>query len=269
MKKANFAGVAMVMLLLGNWTQAWTPAGVCEIVNGSFEDDGPISDITAYEPNGWSDVNLPAGLFYGYVGMDWPTDGYYNLTIYSQWFETFEVNDIATVSQEVCLTDVNEIVFDVKLEKYWTDRWDPNKCTAVLLVDDAVVWESNSVGPDVRGDYYNQFYTVEDKYKDANSHKLSLGLRVNIAEELDDFYITQWDSIEFDPPCGGFDFLAADFNQDCYVNFADFAEFAQYWLKTVPPYIYDLFEDEDNVINELDLMVFADSWLASSYDEGQ
>ena len=33
----------MLMLFEAGWAQA----GICEIVNGSFEDDGPAGDITA------------------------------------------------------------------------------------------------------------------------------------------------------------------------------------------------------------------------------
>ena len=38
-------GATMLMLFDAGWAQV----GVCEIVNGSFEDDGPIGDIIAQE----------------------------------------------------------------------------------------------------------------------------------------------------------------------------------------------------------------------------
>ena len=51
MKTVKFFTVVMIMLVMAQLTQA----GVSSIVNGSFEDDGYISDITVKQPNGWSD----------------------------------------------------------------------------------------------------------------------------------------------------------------------------------------------------------------------
>ena len=261
MGKLRFVGVVMIAALVCNLAQG----EVCELVNGSFEYDGLISDIEVNEPNGWDDVNLPTGLFYGYVGTDWVTDANYNLTVYSQWYEDFEVNDTATVSQEVCFTGFNAIIFDLKLEKYLYSQWDPSKCSAVLLIDGAVVWESNDVGPDVAGEYYDQLYIIDGI--EEGMHKLSLGLRVNVSETLDDFYITHWDFIEFgDLPCDGYGYLLEDFSEDCYVNMKDLKMLADEWLKPVEPdNKYNLFGD-DTVIDFRDFAIFADAWLSSSYD---
>ena len=257
MKKITFITAVMGMLLLAGHARG----GICEIVNGSFEDDGVIDDITAEDPNGW-DVNLPGpGKFGGYVKTEWPTDGGFNLTLYSVYYGSFDVNDMAMVSQEVCLTGVNEIVFDLKLETYYGDPWDPNKCSAVLLIDDDVVWESNSIGTDVRDEYPNRICDVSDY---NGLHKLSLALRVNVAGKITDYYKAHWDFIEFDPNCGRFGFLPGDFNRDCYVDFPDFAMLANYWLEEAAPGEYDLVED--GIIDERDLKVFADNWLGSSYE---
>ena len=265
MRRVTFIAAAMVVLLFAGWAQA----EVCFIVNGSFEDDGWIDDITLKEPNGW-DVNLPADKFSGYVHTEWVTDEIYNLTLYSEWV-AFEVNDMATLSQEVCLTDVNYITFDLKLDTFFGPPpsigtvWDPNKCTAVLLIDGDVVWELNSVGSDARDEYYNQTYTVEDKYKVAGPNTLSFGMRVNVDGQLDDFYETQWDFIWFyDLPCRGGGLLAGDFDRDCYVDMKDLKMFTDVWLDEVDPNDkYNLFQDKldpNGIINFLDFAIFADSW---------
>ena len=106
-------GATMLMLSAAGWAQA----GVCEIVNGSFEDDGPIDDIIAQEPNGW-DVNVPSGQFTGKIEASWSTDSNFSLSLSSQWFTAFDANDAGTVSQDVFLDDVNEITFDLKLITY-------------------------------------------------------------------------------------------------------------------------------------------------------
>ena len=198
----NLIAIGATMLIL--FAAGWANAEVCEIVNGSFEDDGPISDITTQEPNGW-DVNVPSGQFTGKTDASWSTDGSFSLFVSSQWFKAFDANDAAILSQEVFLDDVNEITFDLKLNTYTGSGWDPNNATAVLMIDDEVVWEPNSASSDIRGEYIGQSYAVEDKYRDEKPHKLSFGLRINIDTEggFFEFYRVWWDSIECVIYCGG------------------------------------------------------------------
>jgi hypothetical protein len=259
MKSLIVTAIAAVMLSAVSSTRA----SVCEIVNGSFEDDGLIDNITVKEPNGW-DVNMPADKFSGYIHRDWTTTGNYNLTFSSNW-TTFAAGDMATVSQEVDLTDVNEVIFDIKLETDWL-AWDPSKCIAVLLIDDDIVWDSNSAGLVVSGAYPGQAYEVDNKYRDGNLHKLSLGIRLNTAGKIYQSYITHWDSIRCTVVCGGSGLLAGDFNCDCCVTFADFAMLANHWLEQNPPWLYDLVEN--GIVDMHDLGVFVDSWLDCSYIEG-
>jgi hypothetical protein len=47
----------------------------------------------------------------------------------------------------------------------------------------------------------------------------------------------------------------------CFVDFASFARFAEYWLETGVGLPADLFEDDDNIVNKLDLKVFVEEWL--------
>jgi len=171
-KSAIFIGTAMVTLLAGNLARAED----CNMINPSFEDDALINDIAIQEPNGWS-VDLLYDMFGGYVASNWSTDGPYSLTLHSEKRQ-YLAGDTARVSQQIDLIDVNYITFDVKLATvYASAPWDPNVCSAVLLIDDDVVWESNSVGSDVRGEYLDRVYVVEAKYKTEDLHILSLGMR--------------------------------------------------------------------------------------------
>lgn len=265
-EKVMVIGVMMVVLLAASQVHAED----CRIVNGSFEDDGRITDFIVKEPNGW-DVNLPAGKFAGYVYRDWVTHGIYNLTLYSNR-ANFASGDIATVSQQVNLAAVNEVTFDLKLA---TDGsiWNPNRCTAVVLIDGDAVWESNSVGLDVRGEYLDQAYTVDEKYKDGLPHILSLGMRVNVAEKLWERYYTYWDSIGCTLYCGGGALLTGDFNRDCFVDANDLGIIAQLWLEEVKPdEKCNLFHGDDfagtGVIDFRDFAVFADRWAGGIDDIG-
>jgi len=47
----------------------------------------------------------------------------------------------------------------------------------------------------------------------------------------------------------------------CVVNFESFAKFAELWSVTGSDLPADLYEDIDNIVNELDLKVFVDYWL--------
>ncbi len=264
-------GATMAMMSAACWAQA----GVCEILNGSFEDDGPIDDIIAQEPNGW-DVNVPSGKFTGKTDASWSTDGNFSLFFSSQWFKAFAAGDAAIVSQDVFLKDVNEITFDLKLDTYSGLGWDPNNATAVVLIDDEIVWEPNSASSDIRGVYTGQSYAVEGKYRDENPHKLSFGLRINIDTEdgFFEFYRVWWDSIDCVIYCGGGGLLAGDFNRDCYVDVNDLEQASDVWLLEVDSNDeHNLFRDDDlagfGTINFFDLAILADNWLGSSYKEQQ
>jgi hypothetical protein len=45
----------------------------------------------------------------------------------------------------------------------------------------------------------------------------------------------------------------------CFVDFEHFARFAEYWLETGTDLPADLYEDD--IVNYIDLSVFADEWL--------
>jgi len=257
MKRAIYVGLMAVMLLSVNQVRA----EACEIVNGSFEDDGSIPDITVQKPNGW-DVNVPTTKLQGYVDKDWPTDGSYNLTLRSI-LGAFTIGDTATVSQQVDLTDVNEIIFDLKL-----GTWNPDKCSAIVLIDEDVVWDSNELDS---GNYYDQVYAVEDKYRDGQMHKLSLGIRVKVSGTLWLRYVSHWDYIECTDFCGGNGLLAGDFDHDCYVDMNDLKSMGDVWLDEPASYDrHNLYKGDDvdsvAIINFLDFAVFADNWLQSSYE---
>lgn len=264
-------GVIMAMLFATNPTQAF----ICEIINGSFEADGLINDITRQDPNGWI-VSVPTDTvkFTAKTDNSWKTDGNYSLFISSQWFTAFAAGDMATVSQQVYLTDVNEIKFDLKLDTYTGLAWDSTDATAVVMIDDEVVWEPNNADPDLRGQY-DQSFKIDSKYKDDNPHTLSLGLRINVDTEngFFEFYRAWWDSIECtNIICDGGGLLDGDFNQDCYVDIYDLQLAADVWLAEVPASdIYNLYKGDDidnnGIVNFLDFSILAGNWLLNSYPE--
>jgi hypothetical protein len=260
MKRTVSITVMIIVLILGAMAQA----GVSIVMNGSFEKDGWISNIRTEPPYRWCDVSVPVGKFSGSVSdaTDWLKHGEHYLILASYPYATFGINDMATISQEVYLTDVNEIIFNVKLDTTYDDPWDPTQRTAVLSIDDEVVWESNSVGPDVRGEYYDRVYAVEEKYKDADSHKLSLGIRADAGGYTYINYLTKWDLVRFDTHCGGFGYLPEDFGRDCYIDGVDLAMLVEQWLVEGPDAEYDLFGD--GIINFDDYAFFTDYWMANS-----
>lgn len=262
------AGAIMVTLSGTNWAQTDS----CQIANGSFEDDGLIDNITTQEPNAW-DANVPSGKFAASVSGSWSTDGSVSLFVASNWWTTFAAGEMATVSQQVYLMDVNEITFDLKLETYSTIAWDANIATAVMLIDGDVVWEPNSATSDLRGEYLDQAYAIEDRYRDESLHTLSVGLRINVDAPADfERYRVWWDSIACTLFCNGGGLLAGDFNHDCYVDINDLKLGAAVWLSEMPSYDRrNLFRDDDlsgyGVMNFADLAVFAENWLRSSFKD--
>lgn len=256
MKKTTVTAAVMVMLLLAQRTQA----GVSLIMNGSFEDDGIINDIAVKAPRRWCDVNIPSDKFGGWVNTLWKTHGNYSLSLYSG-FVTFTAGDMITVSQQVYLTDVNQIIFDLRLGTIAGYLWDPGKRSALLLIDGNVVWDSSDFIPDVSGEYRNQMVDVNEIYKNAGPHTLSLAMRANVSEiEWFFQYLAQWDFVKFDTRCGGFGYLPEDLNHDCYVDMLDLKVLAGQWLAEELNEEYDLFQDEEVIINFHDFAMFASYW---------
>jgi len=244
---------------------------VCEVVNGSFEENGYIANVGQAEPNDWTAAVSP-DRFAGYVDTDWPTDGVYNLTLHSLYAK-FDTGDMATVSQAVDLSIADEIVFDVKLRAE-RSAWDPNICSAVVLIDGEVVWTSDEQVPNDEGELIDQRYQVESQYRTAGPHEVSLGLRVNKAGWLWERYYTDWDFVALTLLCGGGGFLPGDFNGDCFVDVDDLTTMAVMWLADVPadsPYNLSAIDEDgtDGTVNNFDFAVFGANWLGSSLVQTQ
>ncbi|MHC4109721.1 MAG: hypothetical protein ACYSUY_01515 [Planctomycetota bacterium] len=256
MTKAKVFAAIMVMVIAGNSTQA----GVSLVMNGSFESDGIINDITAQASRWWCDVNIPSGKFNGEISSDWNTKGNYSLSLYSG-YGMFNAGDMATVSQQVYLRDVSQIIFDLELGTRFGYLWDPVQRSALLLIDGNVVWDSNDLIPDASGEYRNQMVDVNEIYKDESPHTLSLAMRVNVSgTEYFYQYEARWDFVKFDAYCGGFGYLLQDLNLDCYVDIFDLNILAGEWLAEELNHEYDLFRDDEDIINFPDFAMFASDW---------
>ncbi len=262
-RAAVHLAAGMLLLLMAGTIQA---AG--DIVNGSFEDDGYISDIAWMQPRGWS-VSMPSGMFSKFAGSisrDWRTDGTYSLTIRTEP-SIGKAGDMAAVSQKVVLSDVDRVVFDVKLATDFLP-WDPTVCSAVVLIDGSIVWSSDVYGPDAAGVHLDQVCPIDTWYKTSDAHTLSFGLRINNNVALVDSYHTYWDSIECipsTPTCQGGGLLPGDFNTDCFVAVEDLVMLAAMWLAEVPSdneYNLSGYDDvgSDGIVNCYDFAVFSDNW---------
>lgn len=269
MRRIMAIGTTMIMLLAGNLTRAEN----CGIVNPSFEVDDPINDITKTEPTGWS-VDMDSDKFAGEIELDVDpnTDGFYVLTLYTKGVQ-FHAADMVIVSQAepVDLSTISWISFYLKLAtKADSFQWDPNVCSAVLLIDGDVVWDSNNVCSDVRGEdgeYYPQFYVVERKYRTPD-HTLSLGMRMNqsVRFPLEKVYIAHWDMIDCNF-CEGLGSVEGDIDGDCFVDMNDVKVMAELWLSdgvdpNDPANLSDVGDDPNSyaIIDFRDFAVYALIW---------
>jgi hypothetical protein len=269
MKKMTGFLAVLIMLMWANTIRADANG----LVNGSFEYDTWIGDISAKEPNGW-DVNMPTGNFGGYVSNGWSTEGNFSLTLYSISYTEFEANDMIEVYQQVPLKDIEHIFFDIKLDTDPSSKiWDPNKRTAAVLIDGEIVWVSDIFGGDVKGVHAGQ---VDININDDALHKLSLALISDVAEEdwlkVDTEYDAYWDNIRFELICGGNGFPTCDFNKDCRVDANDYAMLVDRWLEEVEPNsIYNLSNEGDfegyGIINFNDFAIWADGLETIDYEE--
>jgi len=220
MKRIMAIGMTMVMLLAGNLTRAED----CGIANPSFE----------FDDDGWSfDMNDGKFMWDIDVDLGFGSDGFYVLTLETNKAQ-FHDGDMAIVSQAepVDLSAITRITFDIKLAtRSGSIMWDPNVCSAVMLIDGDVVWESNSVGPDARGEYYDEFFAVDRKYQTPEPHILSLGMRMNqdVSFPFEGVYTTQWDMVDCNL-CPGVGLVRGDISGDCYVDMNDLRVLAGLWL---------------------------------------
>ncbi len=264
MGRFRIALVVTLMLTTGNSLGA----ADCSVANGSFESFGLLGSISLAQLDGW-DVAVPESTFSGRIETSWPTDGSHNLMLAANWFMTFASGDMATVSQQMLLDDVEKIVFDLKLETLNKSAWGRGTCTAVVLIDNDVVWEPDLARADLRGEYRDQAVTVDDKYRDGRLHRLTFGLRMNEDGTFWETYKSFWDSIEcVARTCSGAS-LPGDFNQDCFVNVDDLMLLAGRWLTEVPldsPYSLWATTAESaqgaSRVDGLDFAVLSNNWLA-------
>src|SRR4030042_1018361 len=256
MKTAKVFSVLMVMFLMAQQTQA----GVSLVMNGSFENDGIVNDIAVEAPRRWCDVNVPSGKFGGWIGAGWNTHGNYSLSLYSE-YASFTAGEMATVSQQVYLADVKQIIFDLRLGTVAGYAWDPAKRSALVLIDGNVVWDSDSLIPNISGEYLNQIVDVDEIYKNTSPHTLSLAMRVDVAGTEWFFrFLAQWDFVKFDTYCGGFGYLPEDLNLDFYVDLLDLKLLAEQWLDEELNVEFDLFRDDEDILNFSDFAAFASYW---------
>jgi hypothetical protein len=265
MKKKVFI-MAVIVLMSGHLAQA----GVSIVKNGSFENNGAISDVNTTAPQYWCSINIPATKFAGKVDNTWKTQGSYSLTLYSKSLSKCNAGDMAVVSQDVYLTeDANQIIFDLKLSVS-SGSWDKTKRSAIVMMDGTVVWDSNNWPADANSEYRNQIIDINDfnGIGDANLHVLSVAIKSKVTETVYPYkeYQTSWDFVKFNAHCGGFGYLPEDLNMDCYVDINDLGMLAGQWLATEPNYNdrYDLFIDDSNTINFYDYAVLAAGWLDNS-----
>ncbi len=253
-------------LILSSFALCFTAKGrVSLIMNGSFEYDGySIDYITADDaPRYWCDVDLAEDNFGASLWSGGLTEGNYYLRVYCTDYGDFDQGDMGLISQQVYLDDANEFIFDLQLTTAYGDPWNPQKRSAVIAIDGNVVWETSSVGTDIRGLYEGQVCTIPQDYKDGQEHTLSVGIRVNNGTEDFIEYNSYWDFIKFDAHCGGFGYLAGDLNQDCYVTLADLAVLGLSWMDVPASPKDDL--NEDGIVDKMDLALFAEDWLYNTY----
>jgi len=145
-----------------------------------------------------------------------------------------------------------------------------------VLIDKEVVWNSDVLGPSEYGDGVYLDVVVDGMdINDANSHMLSLAICSDVDETTFPYieYRAQWDFVRFDAHCEGAGYLRADITgpdgrRDCYVDGFDLALLAQKWLEGNPGYRYDLFEDDDCIVNFRDFTILANSWMGNSFGQG-
>jgi len=295
MKSRIFAVLAVSMICCG------ISRGAVSIVkNGSFENDGIIGVVAQdARPEHWCDAGFDESKFLAFVWDDWSTHGDYSLTFGTRYNAAFQAGDTAVISQSVFAENVHQISFDLALSTEWPDiNWDSSLFSAIVTVDDEVIWDSNQPGISENGVYHIE---VNNLNFSSGLHILAFGIKSNTAAEPYYYsYYAKWDSVMFDTFCNSTGPQPADFDVngivDIYdlqvladgwlnpegpdltgdgnVNFSDFASLAGVWMSTEqaelpcdtfffePNYILlDADLNDDGIVDYYDVFILSSEWL--------
>lgn len=257
-----FAAMLFVCLLVNR-----LGATVSIVKNGSFEyDDNLILTLDSQTPKYWCDANIPTDDFTAYVNDNWSSHGPqgeagHSLTFASIYDVTFEAGQTAYISQQVYPADVSILAFDVHLTSEYGSSWDWDPCafSAVVMIDDEPIWDSNQLDFIGNGTYHVEINDIN--IADEGLHLLTLAMKANAttSEPYWIQYILRWDFVKFDTYCGGLGYLPHDFDRDCYVDIYDMQILAAEWLSSQSPQ-FDLFADYEDDIDFRDFAVFAAHW---------
>lgn len=228
-----------------------------ELTNPSFEEDPFIASfVSDGPPTGW-DANIPDD-FDGTVDIFWSSDELRSAALFTKGSKSFDINEVAYISQDVNLMGVNYLFFDMNVMGDYQGfyyEWESEKVTAVVLINDEIVWESPS---DITGQMINQSVDVNGINENAT---IGFGIRTNLADTFIISWLAMWDNIRLTEsldlgPCGGNGYLYTDLDFSCYVDMNDFALLANYWLyDDFPRHVCDIYED--GIINMIDFAELA------------
>jgi len=242
----------------------FSEGGVSVVMNSSFEENGRMDSIIATAPVKWV-VNRTSPSFGGNVGYNYAwtkrPHGDYCLTLVSNAYGEYDLGNMIKASQQVYMDQATMLTFSVKLATDQNRAWDGAKRSAAVLIGDEVIWQSPA-GADIRGEYVDQTYVIDAKFKDGNKHELSLVLVSNVDESWSNpvVYRVSWDVVRFDVYCGGFGYLPGDLNLDCYVDFLDYGILADKWLADANELAgYGM--PDVGLVDERSLYVIAKDWL--------
>jgi len=169
--------IPFILILMSLWS---AKAIGYVIVNPSFE-----NSLT-----GWVTYNDPG--MNRYPVDTFATDGQYNLQLFTEAGTSNTKGDKSGVYQNVSLTDIPKILFDVKLSPhYYGEPCVFRDYAALFLVDGTTYWSQT-----VEDTYLNQFVDVSAL---SGSHKIELRLECIQDENYPPSMWAEWDNLRAIP----------------------------------------------------------------------
>lgn len=152
----------------------------------------------------------------------------------------------SSYSIQIISSDVN--VSLILYEAYTDCEYNDNIVINLAIKND--LRDANSVDDAVSIEYITKAYFPIDTDEDGLTDQLEGFIGTDISNKDSDY-----DGV------GDYDELLAGTDPLCMVEFCDFARFAEQWRHSGTGLAADLYEDEENIVNEFDLGVFVDYWL--------
>jgi len=166
----------------------WPAVSAADFQNGSFEQSYTVTPYPDSVPQYWRLANLDYTMFGSQVTYVWKTESSRSAGLFSRYGRSFAAGSRRGIYQQVDLTGMAAIAFDVRLAAYGSTTFTTfDNFEAALLVDEVPLWRQSADGT-----YLNQRADVRGL---SGLHRVELRITAKTGGQFNAAYWAQWDNL--------------------------------------------------------------------------